>query len=227
MEDFNNAVERIVAGLEKRNRLLNPKEREIVAYHETGHALVAAVVPGSDPVHKISIIPRGIGALGYTIQRPTEDRFLMTREELENKMAVLLGGRGAEWVVYGHLSTGAADDLAKVTDIARAIVTRYGMTAELGHVALERDSRSYLSPNEFLGGPRERDYSEATAAEVDEEVRRIVNRAFERAVSILSARREVLERASKKLLAQETLGEADIQVMAREARAIVEPKAAE
>src|SRR5213075_2618759 len=119
LADFSNAVERIVAGLEKRNRLLNPKEREIVAYHEMGHALVALALQGVDPVHKVSIIPRGIGSLGYTIQRPTEDRFLMTREELENKMAVALGGRAAEWIVFGHLSTGAADDLRRVTDIAR------------------------------------------------------------------------------------------------------------
>ena len=139
MEDFTQAVERIVAGLEKRNRLLNPKEREIVAYHELGHAMVATSLPGTDPVHKISIIPRGVGALGYTVQRPIEDRFLMTREELDNKMAVLLGGRAAEWVVFKHLSTGAADDLAKATDIARAMVTRYGMSEELGHVALEKD----------------------------------------------------------------------------------------
>jgi len=118
MADFTNAVERIVAGLEKRNRLLNPREREIVAYHEMGHALVAISLPGTDPVHKASIIPRGVGALGYTIQRPTEDRFLMTREELEGKMAVLLGGRAAELVVFDHLSTGAADDLRRVTDSA-------------------------------------------------------------------------------------------------------------
>src|ERR671912_185416 len=147
MADFNNAVERIVAGLEKRNRLLNPKEREIAAYHEMGHALVALTLPGVDPVHKVSIIPRGVGALGYTIQRPTEDRFLMTREELENKMAVLLGGRAAEFIVFGELSTGAADDLVKITDIARSIVTRYGMSERLGNVALEKDGRSLLSPN--------------------------------------------------------------------------------
>ena len=128
MADFNNAIERIVAGLEKRNRLLNPREREIVAYHEMGHALVALALPGVDPVHKVSIIPRGVGALGYTIQRPTEDRFLMTRRELEDKMAVLLGGRSAELIVFGHLSTGAADDLRRVTDIARSMVTRYGMS---------------------------------------------------------------------------------------------------
>jgi len=213
MDDFNNAVERIVAGLEKRNRLLNPKEREIVAYHEMGHALVASVVPGVDPVHKVSIIPRGIGALGYTIQRPTEDRFLMTREELENKMAVLLGGRAAEWIVYRHLSTGAADDLSRVTDIARAIVTRYGMTETLGHVALDRDRRSFLTPNELAGGARERDYSEATAAAVDSEVRQIVDAAFERTVSLLTERRDVLERAARRLLEQETLDENELRQM--------------
>src|SRR5215472_10593926 len=127
LEDFTSAVERIVAGLEKKSRILNQREREVVAHHEMGHALVALALPGTDPVHKVSIIPRGIGALGYTIQRPTEDRFLMTREELENKMTVLLGGRAAEHVIYGRLSTGAADDLAKVTDIARSMVMRYGM----------------------------------------------------------------------------------------------------
>ena len=143
MADFNNAVERIVAGLEKRNRLLNPKEREIVAYHEMGHALVALALPGVDVVHKVSIIPRGIGALGYTIQRPTEDRFLMTRAELENKMAVLLGGRAAELLVFDHFSTGAADDLRRVTDIARSMVTRYGMSEALGSVAYDREPGSF------------------------------------------------------------------------------------
>ena len=121
MDDFNNAIERIIAGLEKRNRLINPKERKIVAFHEMGHAITAMAIPGSDPVHKVSIIPRGIGALGYTIQRPLEDRFIVTREELENKMVVLLGGRAAEWIVFQHLSTGASDDLRRVTDIARSM----------------------------------------------------------------------------------------------------------
>src|SRR4029077_20798952 len=163
--DFTAAVERIVAGLEKRNRLLNPHEREVVAHHEMGHALVALSLPGTDKVHKVSIIPRGIGSLGYTIQRPTEDRFLMTRQELENKMAVLLGGRAAEQIIFGELSTGAADDLVKVTDIARSIVTRYGMTAELGQVVYEKSQRN------LLGGPEpqmpltERGYSETTARE--------------------------------------------------------------
>ena len=132
MADFDNAIERIVAGLEKRNRLLNPMERRVVAFHELGHTMVALALPGTDTVHKVSIIPRGIGALGYTIQRPIEDRYLMTRDELERKMAVLLGGRAAEHVVFGEVSTGAADDLARVTDIARAMVLRYGMSEALG-----------------------------------------------------------------------------------------------
>src|SRR6266446_6168664 len=160
MADFSNAVERIVAGLEKRNRLLNPKEREIVAYHEMGHALVALALPGVDPVHKVSIIPRGIGSLGYTIQRPTEDRFLMTREELENKMAVSLGGRAAELIVFGHLSTGAADDLRRVTDIARSMVTRYGMSEKLGNVAYDRDSHTLLTGSDLPSPPHERDSTE-------------------------------------------------------------------
>ena len=210
MEDFNNAIERIVAGLEKRNRLLNPKERRIVAYHEMGHALVALSLPGVDPVHKVSIIPRGVGALGYTIQRPTEDRFLMTREELENKMAVLLGGRAAEFIVFHHLSTGAADDLAKVTDIARAMVTRYGMSEKLGHIALESDQRSYLTPDPLLGGGRQHDYGEHTADAIDEEVRKIVDQAFDRAVGILTERRDALEETATRLLEVETLGEDDL-----------------
>ncbi|MGI6245346.1 MAG: ATP-dependent zinc metalloprotease FtsH [Pseudochelatococcus sp.] len=211
MEDFGNAVERIVAGLEKRNRLLNPKEREIVACHEMGHALVAMSLPGTDVVHKVSIIPRGVGALGYTIQRPTEDRFLMTREELENKMCVLLGGRAAEWIVFHHLSTGAADDLARVTDIARAMVTRYGMAEKLGHIALEKDRSSFLTADQPFFGPPERSYSEATAAAIDGEVRRIVDEAFDRTVALLGKRRDTLERSAKLLLEKETLTESDLR----------------
>lgn len=213
MNDFNNAVERIVAGLEKRNRLLNPKEREVVAYHEMGHALVALALPGSDAVHKVSIIPRGVGALGYTIQRPTEDRFLMTREELENKMAVLLGGRASEKIVFDHLSTGAADDLAKVTDIARAMVTRYGMSEKLGHIALEKSQNPFLSPNPYAGYPQERDYGEATADAIDAEVRAIVDTAFERAVALLTERRDLLEKTARRLLEKETLDEAELSLL--------------
>jgi cell division protease FtsH len=212
MQDFNNAIERIIAGLEKRNRLLNPKEREIVAYHEMGHALVALALPGIDPVHKVSIIPRGVGALGYTIQRPTEDRFLMTRDELENKMAVLLGGRAAEWIVFKHLSTGASDDLSKVTDIARAMVMRYGMSEKLGHVALDRDQRTFLG-GDAMQGFRERGYGEATADAVDAEVRAIIDKAFERTVTLLTESRELLDRTARELLEKETLDEKDLAAL--------------
>jgi cell division protease FtsH len=216
MTDFNNAVERMVAGLEKRNRLLNPKEREIVAYHEMGHALIALSLPGVDPVHKVSIIPRGVGALGYTIQRPIEDRFLMTKEELENKMAVLLGGRAAELIVFNHLSTGAADDLRRVTDIARSMVTRYGMSEKLGSVAYERDPGNFLAGADRPYPTRERDYADETAAAVDEEVRSIVDNVFERAQGILKARRAILDRAAKKLLEKETLEQSDLEALVRE-----------
>ena len=213
MTDFNNAVERMVAGLEKRNRLLNPKEREIVAYHEMGHALIALSLPGVDPVHKVSIIPRGVGALGYTIQRPIEDRFLMTKEELENKMAVLLGGRAAELIVFNHLSTGAADDLRRVTDIARSMVTRYGMSEKLGSVAYERDPGNFLAGADRPYPVREREYADETAAAVDEEVRAIVDGVFERAQGILKARRAILDRAAKKLLEKETLEQSDLEAL--------------
>jgi len=210
LDDFTNAVERIVAGLEKKNRLLIPKEREIVAHHEMGHALVAISLPGTDPVHKVSIIPRGVGALGYTLQRPTEDRFLMTREELDNKMCVLLGGRAAELTVFGHLSTGAADDLRKVTDIARAMVTRYGMSARLGSVAYERDPHNLMNGSEAPFAPREEEYAEDTASIIDTEVRAIVQAAMDRALAILGEKRDVLERSARKLLEKETLDEKDL-----------------
>jgi len=204
MEDFNNAIERIVAGLEKKNRLLNPHEREVVAYHETGHALVALALPGTDPVHKISIIPRGIGALGYTIQRPIEDRYLMTRNELENKLAVLFGGRAAEILVFDELSTGAADDLAKATNIARSMVTRYGMEDRVGQMTYEDQPHSFLgTPYGTL--PERREYSEETAREIDCAVREIVTSAFDRATEILTRHRKILEKTAKQLLDKETL----------------------
>jgi len=215
MGDFNNAVLRMIAGLEKRNRLLNPKEREIVAFHEMGHTLVALSLPGVDPVHKVSIIPRGVGALGYTIQRPIEDRFLMTKEELENKMAVLLGGRAAELIVFDHLSTGAADDLRRVTDIARSMVTRYGMSEKLGSVAYDREPGNLLAGANQPFGVRERDYAEETAAAIDQEVRAIVDRVFQRTQGILKARRAVLDRAAKKLLEKETLERSDLETLIR------------
>src|SRR5438034_4886957 len=207
MTDFNNAVERMVAGLEKRNRLLNPKEREIVAYHEMGHALIALSLPGVDPVHKVSIIPRGVGALGYTIQRPIEDRFLMTKEELENKMAVLLGGRAAEEVIFGHQSTGAANDLAKVTDIARSMVMRYAMVESLGHIAYEEQPAAFLGVQPFQ---KNREYSEATAREIGLARRDIVDAVYEKAKAILTRERAALERWAQKLLEKETLGESEL-----------------
>jgi cell division protease FtsH len=212
MEDFIAAIERIVAGLEKRNRLLNPLERKVVAFHESGHALVALSLPGSDTVQKISIIPRGIGSLGYTIQRPTEDRYLMTRRELENRMAVLLAGRAAETIVFKEVSTGAADDLAKATDIARSIATKFGMSEKLGQVALEE------SPHNFLGTPQptlmiERKYSEQTAREIDCEVREILERALKAAIEILTAKRALLDKMAGLLLEKETLTESEIKAL--------------
>ncbi|MCK6388607.1 MAG: ATP-dependent zinc metalloprotease FtsH [Zoogloea sp.] len=211
LRDFTVAIERIVAGLEKKNRVLNEHERTVVAYHEMGHALVAMGLPGTDPVHKISIIPRGVGALGYTIQRPTEDRFLMTRAELENKMAVLLGGRAAEQLIFGEVSTGAADDLQKVTSIARSIVMRFGMHEELGNVAYDSDKTNFLG--QAMPQPQERSYSEETAREIDCAVRQIVARAFERSCAILAERRAILEDTARDLLARETLDEADLKAI--------------
>jgi cell division protease FtsH len=207
LADFTQAIERIVAGLEKRNRLLIPKEREIVAHHEMGHALVALSLPGSDTIHKVSIIPRGVGALGYTIQRPIEDRFLMTRAELQDKIAVLLAGRAAERLVFGDISTGAADDLAKATDIARSMVARFGMDDDLGVVSYEAD-RPALLGTPALPAFLERRYSEATSQRIDAAVRRTLDRAFERALAILRANRSVLDEGASRLLKAETL-EAD------------------
>jgi cell division protease FtsH len=214
LADFTNAIERIVAGLEKRNRLLNPREREIVAHHEMGHALVAMSLPGTDPVHKVSIVPRGVGALGYTIQRPTEDRFLMTREELENKIAVILGGRAAEKLIYDHLSTGAADDLVRVTDIARGMVTRFGMDEKLGPVAYVTDRSQFLQPSPGAM-EAERRYSEDTAREIDVAVRSIIDRLFDRTLEILRSNREILERCARELLEKETLDETELKALTR------------
>jgi cell division protease FtsH len=212
LDDFNEAIERIVAGLEKKNRLLIPKERKVVAYHEMGHALVAMSLPGTDVVHKVSIIPRGIGALGYTIQRPTEDRFLMSRGELDNKMAVLLGGRAAETVVFDEISTGAADDLAKVTDIARAMVTRFGMVEALGQIAYEDEPQRFLGNIPTPAG-FDRRYSEETARKIDDAVRDLVDKAFEKAVSILKDKRAILDKAAEELLQRETLGGAELATL--------------
>ncbi|HHH0289765.1 TPA: ATP-dependent zinc metalloprotease FtsH [Yersinia enterocolitica] len=209
LQDFTATIERIVAGLEKKSRVLNPKERETVAHHEMGHALVALALPETDPVHKISIIPRGIGALGYTLQRPTEDRFLMTRTDLEHKIVVLLGGRAAEKLVFGELSTGAADDLARATDIARDMITRFGMDEGLGYIAFEAQRPRFVDTPELAhGGCR---VAESTQARIDQAIRDIVMGVFEHAYRILDINRAVLERCARELLARETLDESDIR----------------
>jgi cell division protease FtsH len=217
LADFTAAIERIVAGLEKRNRILNPQERRVIAVHEMGHALVALSLPGLDTVHKVSIIPRGIGALGYTIQRPTEDRYLMTRVELENKMAMLLAGRAAEKLLIGDMSTGAADDLAKATDIARSMVMRFGMDATLGQVAYENAPSPFLGPLPDGYDMGARRIAPETAREIDCAVRALTEAAFRRATDILAQRRGVLEEGAKQLLARETLNEDEILALVRPA----------
>lgn len=210
LAELQEAVERIVAGLEKKNRVLNPLEKERVAHHEIGHALVAMSIPGFDVVQKISIIPRGIAALGYTIQLPTEDRFLMTQSELENKIAVLLGGRVAEEIVYHEASTGARDDLLKATDIARSMVKAYGMSEKLGQLSLERDSRPLYTERT---GSQPGDYSPETAQDIDSEVRRLLDEQYTRTTAILGARKQLLLQAAKLLLEKETLTGAELRAM--------------
>ena len=204
MQDFTGAVERIVGGLEKKSRILIPRERRIVAYHEMGHALVALALPNSDPIQKVSIIPRGIGALGYTMQRPTDDRFLMSKRELEDRMTVLLGGRAAEMVLGPDISTGAADDLAKATDIARGMVLRFGMDDHLGPVAYDTEQGQFLTdqPGAFW---RQRRFSDETAHEIDIAVRVRLEDALARAIAILRDNRAALDEGAESLLAQETL----------------------
>jgi len=218
MDDFNNAIERIIAGLEKRNRLLNPKERETVAYHEMGHALVAMALPGTDQVHKVSIIPRGIGALGYTIQRPTEDRFLMSRRELKDKIAVLLGGRAAELIIFDHLSTGASDDIKRATAIARSMVTQYGMDEELGYVAYETTE----GQNHLGNAQVKKEYSESVAQEIDKSVREIVTDDAQRALHILELNKDLLISTSEALLDRETLDFDDLAQLAKDIKLVPE-----
>ncbi|MBN2051323.1 MAG: ATP-dependent zinc metalloprotease FtsH [Spirochaetales bacterium] len=210
-EDLQEAIEKAVAGLKKKNRLINPKEREIVAYHETGHALTAAFTEGADPVQKITIVPRGIGALGYTMQTPVEDRYLMTEEELLGKIDVLLGGRAAEKVKYGSISTGAANDLSRATDIARKMVTDYGMSDKFHNVALTKQA------NPFLGDTGQammsREYSEDTQTYVDQEIARIVAQRYDRVVKLLESKQDTLEAVAQRLLEKETLEAAEFASM--------------
>ena len=213
MTHFTRAIERLIAGLEKKSRLLNEHERRIVAHHEMGHALVAMALPGVDPVHKVSIVPRGVGALGYTIQRPTEDHYLISREQLENRIAVLLGGRAAERLIFGHLSTGAADDLAKATDIARDMIMRYGMDDALGSVVYEPSRPTFLEQQGELPTLAGNRFSEETARRIDQAVRDLIARQAERALSVLERNRPLLERCASELLQQETLDEEQLQAL--------------
>lgn len=199
--DLQEAIEKAVAGLEKKNRLINPHERRIVAFHETGHAMTAALTPGTDPVHKITIIPRGIGSLGYTMQTPTEDRFLMSRRELLSKIDVLLGGRAAESIVFNEVSTGAANDLTRATDIARKMITEFGMSDRFENMVLTKQG------NQFLGeqGVLSREYSDDTQLYIDTEIARIIKERYQHVRDLLKEKREDLNRLSERLLKVETL----------------------
>jgi len=218
LADFTQAIERIVAGAEK-HRLLGEPERRLVAYHELGHALTALALPGADRVHKVSIVPRGVGALGYTLQRPADDRHVLRRAELVDRLTVLLGGRAAEQLVFGEPSTGAADDLGKATDIARDMVLRFGMDDAVGAVVYA-DSRPT-----FLGEPnavRAEGASEETARRIDDAVRRLVQQAFDRSAALLRANRALLDRCAEALLARETLDEDELLALASGLKPVAE-----
>ncbi|HKP76689.1 MAG TPA: ATP-dependent zinc metalloprotease FtsH [Longimicrobiaceae bacterium] len=210
MLEIDDAVDRIVAGLEKKNRLINAKERKIVAYHEAGHAVVAERVSTADPVHKISIIPRGVAALGYTQQLPTEDRYLLTKQELMDRIAVLLGGRVAEEIVFDEISTGAGNDLERVTELARSMVMEYGMSRELGAVNLSGPRRvQFLQADGDMSSRRQ--YSEETAREIDNEIRGLIAGTYERVRRILTDDRGVLETLALRLLEKEVVDEAELR----------------
>ncbi len=208
MADLDEAIDRMLAGLEKKARVISAKEKEIVAYHESGHALVASSLPHTDPVHKVSIIPRGIAALGYTLQLPTEDRYLLTRSELLERLTVLLGGRCAEELIFQEVSTGAQDDLLKATDMARRMVTAYGMSERLGPVSFEQQRRPLFLPESL---PPARDYAEKTARAIDEEVKVLLEEACERARIILWEKQEGLHRLAKVLLDREVIEGAELR----------------
>jgi cell division protease FtsH len=212
MDDLDDAIDRVMAGLEKKNRLVNEKERRIVAYHEAGHAVVAERVEHADPVHKISIIPRGVGALGYTQQLPEDERYLLQRAELLDRMAVLLGGRVAEEIVFNEISTGASNDLERVGELVRSMIRHYGMSDTLGPVSYEKQRGSFLQGTDTLW-PGERNYSEETAREIDQEVRRTVLACRERAREILAANREILDVVAEALLEREVVTRDELREM--------------
>jgi len=214
MEEFEEAIDRVVAGLEKKKRVMSKREKEIVAYHETGHALMAEFLETTDPVHKISIIPRGIAALGYTLQLPTEDRYLMTRQELLDRLCVLLGGRVAEEIVFEEISTGAQNDLARATDIAKSMVKEYGMSEKLGHMTFEKERRPlFLDISPSFGG---KDYSEATAKDIDAEVKRIIEESYIRVRTLLTEKRASLEKVARTLLDKESIDGEELRRLLKE-----------
>jgi cell division protease FtsH len=213
MEEFEEAIDRVVAGLEKRKKVMSKKEKEIVAYHETGHALMAESLETADPVHKISIIPRGISALGYTMQLPTEDRYLMTRTELIDRMCVLLGGRVAEELIFHEISTGAQNDLARATDIAKSMVKQYGMSDKLGHMTFEQERKPLFLD---IPGNGTREYSEETAREIDNEVRSIIERAYMKTRNTLGSKNDLLIFVAKTLLEKESIDGEDLRKMLKE-----------
>ena len=208
MPDIEEAIDRVVAGLEKKNRLMSKKEKEIVAFHESGHAIVASLLPNADPVRRISIIPRGISALGYTLQLPTEDRYLMTKTELLDRLAVLLGGRVAEEIVFGEISTGAHNDLQRSTDIATSMVKEFGMSEKLGYVTFEKEKQPLFLPSSLLPT---REYSEDTAKQIDEEVKKIVDETYLRVKEILTGKKDKLEELARLLLEKEVVEETDLK----------------
>jgi len=219
MADFEEAIDRLIAGLEKK-RIMSPREREMVAYHESGHAIVASTLPGLDPVHKISIVQRGFGALGYTMQLPLEDRYLLTRTDLLNQLAVLLGGRTAEEIAVGEISTGAQNDLQRATDIARAMVTQYGMSDTLGTVNYEGSRRPTFL--DIPMGPERGPYGEETAQKIDAEVKRIMEEAHNRAHHVISERRSLLETITRRLLEKEVIEADELRVLIAESELLKE-----
>ncbi|OPY01316.1 MAG: ATP-dependent zinc metalloprotease FtsH 4 [Syntrophorhabdus sp. PtaB.Bin047] len=214
MEEFEEAIDRVVAGLEKKKKVMSKKEKEIVAYHETGHALMAESLEGADPVHKISIIPRGISALGYTMQLPTEDRYLMTKSELVDRMCVLLGGRIAEEIIFGEISTGAQNDLARATDIARSMVKQYGMSEKLGHMTFEQERKPLFL--DIAPGSGAKEYSEETAREIDNEVKAIIEHSYTKVKETLTSKRDLLELVARTLLEKESIDGEELRAMLKE-----------
>jgi cell division protease FtsH len=223
MEEFFEAIERVMTGLEKKKKVINTDERKIVAYHESGHTLVALVVPHADPVHKISIIPRGIAALGYTLQVPTEDRYLMTRSELLDKLAILLGGRIAEEIIFDEISTGAQNDLQKATDIVSSMVKEYGMSEKLGNITFEKNRRPFFLASPF---PSPKEYSDEKAGQIDQEIETIMNEATERVRKIIKERKSYLESLARNLQEKEVLEKEEILEIMKDLPAENPPDAA-